>query len=43
MFSYEWINNKPDIPIERIDILPSENHRDGGIAVFAITGIPYEK
>jgi len=39
IYSQEWINKKPDIDIEKIDIIPSENCEDGGIAVFGITAV----
>lgn len=43
MYSYEWINERPETEIEKIDIIPSENRKDGGIAVFAITGTGAEE
>lgn len=39
IYSQEWINLKPDIPVESVDLLPVEGLQEEGIALFGITAV----
>lgn len=39
IYAQEWINNRPHLQIKKIDIIPEEGIKAGGIVVFGITCI----